>query len=144
MLDETTEARVERLVLEYAQNLPEGRPLHPGLSLQNDLAIESLSLVSLALRLGGEFGVDVVDLDLELRDLRTLGDLMKVARTLCFQTDHSIRGEGMKSQDKPKEAEDASKSPAEDSKDNGSGEGEFKLTVRKLKVPVRPRGVLAE
>src|SRR5258708_9096602 len=62
MLDETTEARVERLVLEYAQSVPEGRPLDPGLSLQNDLAIESLSLVSLALRLGGEFGVDLVDL----------------------------------------------------------------------------------
>ncbi len=86
MLDETTEARVERLVLEYAQSVPEGRPLDPGLSLQNDLAIESLSLVSLALRLGGEFGVDIVDLDLELRDLRTLGDLTKVARTLCQQT----------------------------------------------------------
>ncbi len=25
-----------------------------------------------------------------------------------------------------------------------SGEGEFKLTVRKLEMPVRPRGVLAE
>jgi hypothetical protein len=25
-----------------------------------------------------------------------------------------------------------------------AGEGEFKLTVRKLEMPVRPRGVLAE
>ncbi len=50
----------------------------------------------------------------------------------------------MKSNDKPKQAEETSKAPAEDSKDNASGEGEFKLTVRKLKVPVRPRGVLAD
>ena len=28
--------------------------------------------------------------------------------------------------------------------DAGSGESEFKLTVRKLEMPVRPRGVLAE
>jgi hypothetical protein len=31
----------------------------------------------------------------------------------------------------------------EDSKENGS-DTEFKVTVRKLKVPVRPRGVLAD
>jgi hypothetical protein len=28
--------------------------------------------------------------------------------------------------------------------ENVAGEGEFKLTVRKLEMPVRPRGVLAE
>jgi hypothetical protein len=28
--------------------------------------------------------------------------------------------------------------------ENQAGEGEFKLTVRKLEMPVRPRGVLAE
>jgi len=28
--------------------------------------------------------------------------------------------------------------------DNSSGDGEFKVTVRKLEMPVRPRGVLAE
>lgn len=79
---ETTEACVERLVLEYAQSVPSGRPLAAQLSLQQDLAIESLSLVSLALRLGNEFGVDVVELGLELRDLKTFGDLVEVARTL--------------------------------------------------------------
>lgn len=76
------EACVERLVLEYAQSVPSGRPLPAQLSLQQDLAIESLSLVSLALRLGNEFGVDVVEFGLELRDLKTFGDLVEVARTL--------------------------------------------------------------
>ena len=31
-----------------------------------------------------------------------------------------------------------------DHKPEVDGEGEFKLTVRKLEMPVRPRGVLAE
>jgi acyl carrier protein len=83
------EAFVERLVLEYAQSVPPGRPLDVQLSLRNDLAIESLSLVSLALRLGGELGVDVVDQGLELRNLATVGDLMEVARTLKQQTPSS-------------------------------------------------------
>jgi acyl carrier protein len=82
MFEETTENCVERLVLEYAQSVPPIRPLDERLSLKNDLAMESLALVSLALRLGGEFGVDVVDLGLELGELKTLGDLIKIARTL--------------------------------------------------------------
>jgi len=73
---------VESLVVEYAQSLPATRPLDPRLSLRNDLVIESLSLVSLAVRLGDEFGVDVVDLGLELGDLKTLGDLVNMARTI--------------------------------------------------------------
>ena len=55
---ETVESCVERLVLEYAQSVPSERPLRPSLSLRNDLAIESLALVSLALRLGGELDGD--------------------------------------------------------------------------------------
>ena len=78
---EAPEARVERLVLEYAQSVPTGRPLDSGLSLQNDLAIESLSLVSLTLRLGDELGVDVVELGIELGGVRTIGDLVAMAKT---------------------------------------------------------------
>jgi len=33
---------------------------------------------------------------------------------------------------------------ADNQQDNGAGDGEFKVTVRKLEMPVRPRGVLAE
>jgi len=90
MVEETVEARVERLVLEYAQTVPEARPLDARLSLQNDLAIESLSLVSLALRLGGEFGVDGVDICRELGEMKTFGDLVKVARTLKQQPTVSV------------------------------------------------------
>jgi acyl carrier protein len=80
--ERTVESFVESLVLEYAQSVPTTRPLDTGLSLRNDLAIESLSLVSLALRLGGELGVDVVERGLALQDLKTLGDLIDLARTL--------------------------------------------------------------
>jgi acyl carrier protein len=73
---------VERLVLEYAQNTPPKLPLNPALSLQGDLAIESLSLVSLTVRLGDELGVDVSALDLEIDKLRTVGDLVSVAKQL--------------------------------------------------------------
>jgi len=86
MFEETTEDCVERLVLEYAQSVPASRPLDVRLSLQNDLAIESLSLVSLALRLGTEFGVDAVDAGLELGELKTVGDLLQIARTLKVQS----------------------------------------------------------
>ena len=79
---ETTTARVERLVREFAQGIPVGRPLDGRLHLKNDLAIESLSLVSLTLRLGDELGVDVVEMGLELGDVKTLGDLVQVADTI--------------------------------------------------------------
>jgi len=83
---ESLEACVERLVLEYAQSVPPERPLRSALSLRNDLAIESLSLVSLTLRLGGELGVDIVEQGVELGKLSTVGDLVDVARTLTEQT----------------------------------------------------------
>ena len=79
---ESAMAHVERLVREYAQGVPAGRPLDATLSLKNDLAIESLSLVSLTLRLGDELGVDVVEMGLELGDVKTLGDLQNIALTI--------------------------------------------------------------
>ncbi len=82
-VQESAQARVERLVLEYAQSIPSGRPLDTGLSLKDDLAIESLSLVSLTLRLGEELGVDVVEMDLGLGDVKTIGDLVEVAHTIA-------------------------------------------------------------
>jgi hypothetical protein len=42
-----------------------------------------------------------------------------------------------------KEGQIREESPTEPKKDSGD-ETEFKVTVRKLEVPVRPRGVLAE
>jgi acyl carrier protein len=82
VVDEAIEQRVTRLVREYADAFPEGTPLDARLSLRDDLAIESMSLLSLTLRLGEEMGVDVSELGLELGHLKTLGDLFGLARTL--------------------------------------------------------------
>jgi acyl carrier protein len=74
-------AWVGRLLAEYAQKAaPE--PLDPRLSLRDDLAIESLSLVSLVVRLGDELGADAADESLELGGLATVGDLIDLARRL--------------------------------------------------------------
>lgn len=79
---ESMEACVTRLVVEYAASVPDERPLSPLLTLRGDLAIESLSLVSLAIRLGDEIGVDVVDAGIDLGPVKTLGDLVEVGNKL--------------------------------------------------------------
>ena len=54
----------------------------------------------------------------------------------------------MNIQDKLKDAEDSReqpvKDPAAEESTDAAESGEFKVTVRKLELPVRPRGVLAE
>jgi len=80
---ETMEDRITRLLLEHAQNVPPERPFPPELSLRRDLAVESLSLVAVTLRLGEELDVDVVESGIELGGLDTVGDLVLVARGLA-------------------------------------------------------------
>ena len=50
----------------------------------------------------------------------------------------------MNNEQETHETEKTSKELNETSQEATSSEGEFKLTVRKLEMPVRPRGVLAE
>jgi acyl carrier protein len=69
------------LLAEYAQKaLPSS--VSPRLSLRDDLAVESLSLVSLVVRLGDELGIDASDAGLELEGLVTVGDLIALAHRL--------------------------------------------------------------
>jgi acyl carrier protein len=75
-------ARVEALVLEYSQNPPTGA-LDPSASLRNDLGVDSLSLVSVAVRLGDDFGVDLVEWGADLGKLLTLGDLIALGHELA-------------------------------------------------------------
>ena len=79
---ETVEDRITRLLLEHAQNVPGTRPFPLGLSIRKDLAVESLSLVSVAVKLGDELGVDVIEAGVELGTLETVGDLVAIARRL--------------------------------------------------------------
>jgi acyl carrier protein len=79
--DTGLDERIASLVLEYAQT-PCAPPLAATLSLQRDLTIDSLSLVSLVLRIGDEVGVDLVEAGVELGRLATVGDLVTLARSL--------------------------------------------------------------
>jgi len=78
---DAAEDRVTRLLAGYAQRPLGARP-DARLSLRDDLGIESLSLVSLVVRLGDELGVDAADDALDLAGLRTVGDLVALARRL--------------------------------------------------------------
>ncbi len=50
----------------------------------------------------------------------------------------------MKNEDTSNSPEELHENPAEESPEVSADEPEFKVTVRKLEMPVRPRGVLAE
>ena len=50
----------------------------------------------------------------------------------------------MKNEDTPSEVEEGREQPVAESTEASTDDAEFKVTVRKLEVPVRPRGVLAE
>ncbi len=78
---EAMEERITRLVSEYALAVP-SLPIDPSLTLRNDLEIDSLSLVSLALRMGEEMNFDVVAAGLELSRLVTFRDLVELGNRM--------------------------------------------------------------
>src|ERR1700756_4667213 len=71
-----------KILLEYSQAPDQIPPFSHSVSLRNDLAIESLSLVSVLLRIGDALGVDLVESGFELGRLETFGDLVTLAKTL--------------------------------------------------------------
>lgn len=50
----------------------------------------------------------------------------------------------MNNEHEKNELESTDKHQTDNPEENGTTDTEFKLTVRKLEMPVRPRGVLAE
>jgi hypothetical protein len=80
---DTMATLVTDLLLEHAQNVPSQRPFPGALSIRKDLAVESLSLVAVTLRLGEELNVDVLEAGIELGGLDTVDDLVAVARRLA-------------------------------------------------------------
>ena len=80
---ETMEERITRLLLEHAQNVPTQRPLPLGLSIRKDLAVESLSLVTVTLALGDELGVDVTSIEIDFSGMETVGDLVRIAHHIA-------------------------------------------------------------
>jgi len=50
----------------------------------------------------------------------------------------------MNEEEKLNKADDEVEEQPDETKDAADDDGEFKVTVRKLEMPVRPRGVLAD
>ncbi len=82
MLFVDVDARIAALVLEYSQSPPAG-PLDPQSSLRKDLGVDSLSLVSVAVALGDQFGIDLVEWGADLSKLETVADLFALGHALA-------------------------------------------------------------
>jgi acyl carrier protein len=78
--------RVATVLAEYVPVIPANRPLPEGLSLRQDLALDSLGLVSVLIRLGNDFGIDVGDQEFDLASLETVGDLVHLVEQLALAT----------------------------------------------------------
>ena len=62
------------------------KDIHPEMSLQGELGIESLGKVALAFRLEEETGVDLSEFTGSIADIRTVKDLLVAARNLIEQS----------------------------------------------------------
>ena len=82
----SVESKITSLVLEYALQAPDDRPLRPEYSLRDEIGLDSFALVSLMLRLGEELNVDLAEesgrLGIDLQQIVTFGDLVRMAKTL--------------------------------------------------------------
>jgi acyl carrier protein len=62
------------------------KDIGPEMSLQSDLGIDSLGKVAMAFRLEEEFGVDLSDFSGDISEIRTVQDLMDIAKKLVTQS----------------------------------------------------------
>jgi acyl carrier protein len=60
--------------------------IRPEMSLQRDLAMDSLALVAFAVRLGEEFGIDLNQFADKIGDTRTVNDVIVTAKSIIEQT----------------------------------------------------------
>jgi acyl carrier protein len=79
----STMDQLASVLAEYVPVMPTNRPLAEELSLRQDLALDSLALVSVLVRLGDDFGIDVADHDFELAGIETVGDLHDLLKQLA-------------------------------------------------------------
>ena len=91
-MDISSVDRVASVLAEYAPVMPANRPLPGGLSLRQDLALDSLALVSVLIRLGNDFGVEVGDQDFDLAGLATVGDLVDLVERLALVATNGNQG----------------------------------------------------
>jgi acyl carrier protein len=146
---------VASVLAEYVPVMPASRPLPEGLSLRQDLALDSLGLVSVLIRLGDDFGIDVDDQEFDLAGLETVGDLVDLVEQLALAPQNDVpswldisKDKELVMNEKPSNNRGTDVVIETTTEVNAAREtdsdDEFKITVRKLVMPVRPRGVLAE
>ncbi len=82
MTHEELQKRVAELLAEYAAVAVDPASLDGSRTLAGDLGIESLSLVSLLLRVAEELEVDLVALGIDLTGIDTVEGLMQLARKM--------------------------------------------------------------
>ena len=76
------ENRISTILAEYLQTNPLNLPFDSSISIRDTLGLKSLALVSLILRIGDEFEVDITDSVTELNSIITVGDLYSLAYKL--------------------------------------------------------------
>lgn len=85
--------RVSNVLTEYAPAMLANRPIAEGLSLRRDLELDSLALVSVLVRLGDGFGIEMSDQEFDLADIETVGDLATLVEQLALSaTNGNIGG----------------------------------------------------
>jgi len=80
------EETVIRLLREALPARSAKMEIRPEMSLQRDLAMDSLALVAFAVRLGEEFGIDLNQFADSIGDTRTVNDVLLTARRIIDQT----------------------------------------------------------
>jgi acyl carrier protein len=80
------ETTVLRLLREALPARSAKMEILPEMSLQKDLAMDSLALVAFAVRLGEEFDIDLNQFADSIGDTRTVGDVLLAARRIVEQT----------------------------------------------------------
>ena len=83
---DSTETTVLELLREVLPADSAKMELLPDMSLQKDLAIDSLALLAFAVRLGEEFEFDLNEFADRIGDTRTVNDLIATAKHVIDQT----------------------------------------------------------
>ncbi len=85
------EDTVSSALIDYVQDVPKNGFFEPHRSLRDDLGIESLTLVSIILRIADELGMDPMSFSGELTPPATVGDLLALGKS--FQSSMSLTTE---------------------------------------------------
>jgi len=81
-----TETTVLKLLRETLPARSARMEILPEMTLQKDLAMDSLALLAFTVRLGEEFGIDLNQFADRIGDIRTVDDVLVTAKRIIEQT----------------------------------------------------------